>query len=724
MLGTSHPAVLRPEPLGSDRADAVASAVAGPHPWRRPGVRRGRPGPLVLIATLALWTAGPALAQDDAPARLEPVVVTVTRMEQRADEAPASVTVVTREDIAQSPSQTLDDLLRQVPGFSLFRRSSSLVTHPTTQGVSLRGIGPSGTSRALVLVDGVPVNDPFGGWVYWNRIPLQSIEQVEVVRGGGSSVWGNYALGGVIHVISRRPTERAAFLEASQGTQGTTALDVLVTEARGSLRLSGEANYFRTDGYQTVLASRRGPIDINADSEHKTFNGRLELVRGQDLSLFATGNYYDESRGNGTRLQVNDTQAGSFALGGRARTAETGEWSFTLFGQFQRFRSTFTTQALDRRSESLALDQSVPSTSLGGALQWNRRFAAHEVSAGVDGRWIDGETTEHVFAGGNFVRTRDAGGEQVVAGAFVQDVFTLDPRWELVAGLRTDAWLSDGGFRRDTPPPAGVPARQSFADIERLAVSPRVAVLFHATPTTDVRASAYQGFRVPTLNELYRVFRVRNDVTAANEHLRPERMTGGELSLQQRWGPVEARVTGYWNDVKDLIANVTLTRALPDCPTATTCRQRQNLGLARIRGVEAEVELRLARQWRLLGSYLFTDARVADASRQPALEGKRLAQVPTHAFSLGARYQNPALVNVALTGRYVGNQFEDDLNTLPLGSFFVVDVLLWRPVTKWGELFFGVENVFNETYAVGRTSEGVVTTGAPRLVRGGVRLAF
>jgi outer membrane receptor protein involved in Fe transport len=146
--------------------------------------------------------------------------------------------------------------------------------------------------------------------------------------------------------------------------------------------------------------------------------------------------------------------------------------------------------------------------------------------------------------------------------------------------------------------------------------------------------------------------------------------------------------------------------------------------LARIRGVEAEVELRLARKWRLLGSYLFTDARVVDASRQPALEGKRLAQVPTHAFSLGARYQNPALVNVALTGRYVGNQFEDDLNTLPLGSFFVVDVLFSRPVTRWGELFLAVENVFNETYAVGRTSEGVVTIGAPRLVRGGVRLAF
>src|SRR4029450_1101046 len=150
-----------------------------------------------------------------APPRSAPVVAPVTRPEQRPGEAAADVTVPTREDISLSPSQTLDDLLRQVPGFSLFRRSSSLVTPPTNQGLSLRGIGPSGTSRALVLVDGIPVNDAFGGWVYWDRIPLQGIEQIEVVRGGGSSAWGNYALGGVVHVLTRRPAERAAYFDRS-----------------------------------------------------------------------------------------------------------------------------------------------------------------------------------------------------------------------------------------------------------------------------------------------------------------------------------------------------------------------------------------------------------------------------------------------------------------------------------------------------------------------------
>ncbi len=677
------------------------------------------------FSLLCLLTAAPALAEEpEPPARLEPVVVTVTRMEQQAGDAPASVTVLTREDIRQSASQTLDDLLRQVPGFSLFRRSSSVVTHPTTQGVSLRGIGPSGTSRALVLLDGVPINDPFGGWVYWDKVPLQSIEQVEVVRGGGSSVWGNYALGGVINIITRRPTERAAFFEASYGTRDTLSGDLLLTEARGPFRLSLEGSHFDTNGYKVVKASRRGSIDIDADSEHSAFNGRAELVVSPDVSLFVRGTYYDESRGNGTPLQINNTDAGSFAVGGRVRTADGSNWTVSVFSDFQAFRSTFSNQAADRNSETLALDQRVPTTSVGSALQWSHKFGSHLLLSGADFRWIDGETDERVYVAGAFARTRVAGGQQQLIGLFVQDVYTPDPRVELVGGIRMDYWRAYDGFRRDTPPPVGVPARQSFSDIDRIGVSPRLALLVHATPSTELRASAYQGFRVPTINELSRVFRVRNDVTAANEHLKPERLTGGELGVQQRWGPFEGRVTAFWNEVKDLVANVTLDTRLPDCPAGTTCRQRQNLDLARIRGVETELELRLAKEWRIVGGYIFTDTTVVDAPQQRSLEGKRLAQVARHGASLSVQYRNPAWVNVSATARYVGRQFEDDLNTLPLGSYFVVDLFLSRQIARWGEVFLGLKNLLDTTYSTGRTSDGVVSIGAPFLVHGGLRLSF
>ncbi len=665
-----------------------------------------------------------AKPDDESPTRVDPVVVTATRLEQKIGDVPASVTVLGRKDVSQSPYQTVDDLLRQVPGFSLFRRSSSVVSHPTTQGVSLRGIGPSGTSRALVLLDGVPINDPFGGWVYWDKIPLQSIEQIEVVRGGGSSVWGNYALSGVINIITRRPTERAAFFDGSYGNQNTLNLDLLVTEAQGPFRLSLEGSHFDTDGYPVVSASRRGRIDIDAYSKHDTFNGRTELVLSRDLSVFLRGSYYDEGRGNGTPLQFNTTQSGSIAGGGQLRTPDGSEWSFTVFADFQQFHSTFSAQAADRNSETLALDQKVPTTGVGSGLQWSRRFGSHLLLAGTDFRWVEGETDERVFNAGAFLRNRVAGGQQILAGLFVQDVYTPIPQLELVGGARLDYWQAFQGFRRDTPPPAGVPPSQSFADQDETAVSPRVAALWHITPTTDLRASAYQGFRVPTINELYRVFRVRSDVTVANAGLKPERLTGGELGWQQRWGPFEGRVTGFWNEVKDLVVNVTLSSPLPDCPPGTTCRQRQNIDLARIRGFETELELRPARDWRIVASHIFTDARVVDAPQQPALTGKRLAQVPEQTASLSVRYENPVWFNAAVTGRYVGQQWEDDLNTLSLGSYFLVDLFVSRRIARWGEIYLGIQNLFDRTYTTGRTSDGVVSIGAPFLVNGGVRLNF
>jgi outer membrane receptor protein involved in Fe transport len=686
-------------------------------------VRPGLPGTAALLATIL--SVAPAAGQSgEEPFRVDPVVVTATRLEQKAGDVPAAVTVITGDEVRESPSQTLDDLLRQVPGFSLFRRTSSVVGHPTTQGFSLRGIGPSGTSRALVLLDGVPLNDPFGGWVYWNRVPLLGLEQIEVVRGGGSSVWGNYALGGVVQILGHRPTGRSATLEASYGTRDTSNLGLLLTETAGPFRILLEGNRYDTGGYPIVKESRRGSIDVDAESTHHTFNGRVELHVSPDATFWVSGNYYDEERLNGTPLQVNDTTSGLAALGGRLRSGED-TWRFATYASWQEFHSTFSSQEPDRNSEELVLDQTVPTTSAGGWLQWSRRFGDHLVSAGGDVRWVTGETDERVFFAGAFRRTRTAGGEQVVGGVYLQDVWTPHPAVEVVGGLRGDVWLNYDASRRDTPPPsAAIPARQTFSDIERIIPSPRLAVLVRATPTTDLRASVYQGFRIPTLNELYRPFRVRNDVTVANATLRPERLTGGEAGVTQRWGPLQARVTGFVNEVKDLVANVTQATLLPDCPTGTTCRQRQNLELARIQGVETELELRLARRWRLLAAYLFTDARVVDAPGQPALEGKRLAQVPEHTVTLGVQYRDPVVANVTASARWVGNQYEDDLNTLPLGSVFVVDLFASRAVTTWLELFAGVENLFDTTYTVGRTSEGVISIGAPRIVRGGLRLTF
>jgi iron complex outermembrane receptor protein len=233
------------------------------------------------------------------------------------------------------------------------------------------------------------------------------------------------------------------------------------------------------------------------------------------------------------------------------------------------------------------------------------------------------------------------------------------------------------------------------------------------------------------LNELYRQFRVQNVVTLANPGLGPERLTGGEIGLDYtlREGLL-LTLTGFWNELQDPISNVTLAPPFPpDCPSGTVCRQRQNLGRTRSRGVEVELRYTPSRAWVLSASYLYNESTVREFPADPSLEGKRVPQVPKHMYTLGVQYLNPRLVNAAILGRFMGDQFEDDRNENELQSFFIANVNLWRPIplplATAGEIFLAVENLFDSTYAVGKDpATGIVTTGSPRLVHGGMRFRF
>src|SRR5574337_1955578 len=579
---------LRSGPLkSSSRDDAASSSDAwGSAHARGVGggmtlISRAKSGSYsVIIAAAGLVALGALIRQSpvawgadpDSPlpgrveeaVRLEPVVVSASRVEQRLRDVPANVTVITREDIEQSPARTVDDLLRQVPGFSLFRRSSSMVTHPTAQGVSLRGIGPSGVSRTLVLLDGVPLNDPFGGWVYWSKVPLESVERIEVTRGGGSGVYGNYAMGGVINIITRRPEARVAQAKLDLGTLNTVDADLLASHVTGPWGVSLEGNFFRTDGYKVVREDQRGKIDIDVESEHETFNGRVEYTSSMASSVFLAGSFFHEDRGNGTPLQNNSTETGFVATGGRLKTADGSDWQLTLFSHLQTFDSTFSSAAPDRNSEIPSLNQfDVPSTDAGANLQWSKRiFQFHLLTAGTDLRWIDGETNEDFTFSqtlGDFTRRRKAGGEQFLAGAYLQDIFTPAPGWQVTIAGRFDSWQSFNASRVERDKQTGAITRNNqFDNRDEFAFSPKVALLYHATDQLSLRSSFYKGFRAPTINELFRPVRVRNDITEANPDLDPERLIGGEVGFDYAIvSNLLGRLTAFWNEVKDPIVNVT-----------------------------------------------------------------------------------------------------------------------------------------------------------------------
>jgi outer membrane receptor protein involved in Fe transport len=651
------------------------------------------------------------------PTFSETVTVTSSRREQALGDLAASVRVLDSQDIRNSPAVTLDDALRQVPSFSLFRRTSSLAAHPTSQGVSLRGIGPSGVSRTLVLLDDFPFNDPFGGWVYWSRVPMSSIDRIEIVEGPSSNVYGNFAMGGVIHVLTRPPEKRTLRAEARFGNREIAKLDFSASDVWGPVGLSLDGSVFHTDGYKIVAPDQRGQVDIEANTEHENFNLKLEYNPSSNFGLFVKGSYFDEDRSNGTPLQQNDTQWRFLGGGLRFRTPDDSEWKVSLFSHFQNFGSTFSAVAADRNSERLALTQEVPTFGYGGQAQWSKPVSSsHFLSAGLDWRWIDGESQEIVFIRTPPipVRFRDVGGRQRMVGFFLQDSITVAPEFQVLLSARFDHWRNYDAERRELAVFSGQRTTLQLPEKDNNLVTGRIGLLHHLNERVSLWGAVASGFRAPTLNELYRQFRVGSVTTLNNPDLGPERLIGFEGGLNVALtDKVFWRVTGFWNRIKDPVSNVTLT-VEPDSIT----RRRQNLGQTRVWGIQGEVQYRPTVNWTFNSSYLFNDATVRNFLANTAIEGNRLAQVPRNRFTLGASYDNPRAVNVTVQGRYVGEQFDDDLNRLPLEDYFVVDATVSRRMGEGVEVFVAVENLFDKDYPVRTNPDSI---GTPLLIQGGVR---
>jgi outer membrane receptor protein involved in Fe transport len=679
----------------------------------------------------------------------ETVTVTPTRSAMRLGDVPVSANIVEKETIRQSPAVVADDVLRQVPTFSLFRRSSSLSSHPTAQGVSLRGLGPSGVSRTLVLVDGVPFNDPFGGWVYWTRVALESVNRIEVIDGSSSSLYGNYGMGGVINIISASPARRSVEFKTQYGNHSSPKADFFASDVWGKLGVAVEGGAFDTDGFPIVIANERGLIDNNAQVNFKNFNLKADYRASDRVSLFFRGGYFKEDRVNGKVGEVNDTKWTAAGGGVRVRMPDESDLQATVFADDSTFHSTFLAvnpapynTRPPRSIVRLATDQSVPTDAVGTMIQWSKAVGRNNFfSAGLDWRRVDGDSLEDLYVNGPIVAEgptapatltgrRNSGGTQRSAGLFLQDVFSMND-FVLTLSARVDSWKNYNGHIVETSSATGLPTagnRGELADKDDTVVSPRAAALYRLSDRVSVWGDIGWGFRAPTLNELYRQFSVGLTRTLANETLGPERLFGGEAGVRlEATRNISIRSTYYDNGVKNPVANVTI---------GTNLQQRQNLGRTRIRGWQNDVETRVGQYVRVSAGYLFNNAKVTEYDAVPIagvplvdLTGLYLPQVPKHRGTVSVAYANPRLFTFVVAGSFYGRQFDDDQNarikpgeTEPgLPAYGLVDLSASREIGRNLQVFFGVQNLFDQEYYVQLLP---TTIGSPRLVNGGVRVRW
>lgn len=694
-----------------------------------------------LVLALAALSTGAVIASaqpaSTAPQQLDPLVITAARTAQPAEQVAFSVKALDAPSLRANPAITLDGALRSVPGFSLFRRSDSLTANPTAQGVSLRGLGPSGASRSLIVLDGVPLNDPFGGWVAWTKVPRDGLSRAELVPGGGATAWGNAALGGVVQLITEPVTGPSARATLIGGDYTTRSLEVAAGTpiASGSLQVLGRI--FTTDGFKLVAPERRGPIDISAWSRHRWLSFRAAAPIGEHLEATVMGRAYEEFRGNGTPYQQNSSREKFISAGLGSKGGAVFDWNAVGYFQNQTFASTFSSVNATRTAETPASNQfDVPAKTGGVAWTGTLKHAdGSRTNLGGDWRTVRGDTRElFTFVATDFTRLRVAGGKQTIGGVFALHERELFPTLRVTAGARFDWWKDTDGHRRESDRVTGVASRDDhFADLNDTEFSPSLGLVWTPAKAWRLRANVQQAFRRPTLNELYRPFRVGPNLTEANAALRTEEVTsaeaGAEWTLRAAAGRplVTLGATAFWNGLRDAVGNVTLARGPGTFPivgfiaAGGVGRQRLNLDRIRVQGLELSAAWHLTDTVDLTAEYLYNDALVRRSTLAPALVGKRVAQVPKLNASVGAMWRAPAGITVTPRVRWIGRQFEDDENLLILGEVVVADLGISRAMSRHVDLFLNVENIGNARIETGRSADGIVNIGTPRFALGGLR---
>jgi outer membrane cobalamin receptor len=676
-------------------------------------------------------TVAPA-AHGQAP-RVEELTITANRLPPAVSEQLHNTTVIDRSALEQSGGARLDEILQQVPGFGLFRRQSSRASHPTTQGITLRGLGPSGAGRTLILLDGVPQNDPFGGWVDWSRLSPDALDSLTITRGGGAGAWGNTAMAGVVRLYRRADRDSGGSVRLRGDSFGGT--DGSATFRTGSaVQVFGAAQGHGGDGPYLIAPNQRGAADVRTNNR----GGWAELgtnfsAGGTDFT--AAANYSEDHLINGIDIARSRSKIGEFSLGATHNVAGGTSWEAHAYVRRQGFNAVFAAVSADRNTATPSLDQfRVPTTGAGGNLLV-RLAPAEDLSleAGADVRTATGATHELLtFANGVFTRERAAGGKQTVAGAFAELSWDAAPGLMISGSGRLDYWQQTNGYRRELNTLDGSTVRSDmYEGKDGTVASFRAGATAGISAGWTARAVAYSGFRIPTLNELYRPFRVGNDITEANPALAPERLLGAEGGLAWENQTASWSFTLFHARLTDAVSNITVQTTPGQnvalnvfVPAGGVLRQRRNLDRIAASGIETEAGMRLSDRVDFRVSYLYTSPKVRKASDQPALEGLRLAQVAKHQGSMSLSWRPLERLLARTDVRMASAQFDDDQNSRRLRGYTSVDGLVEYEVTPGMTVFVSGENILGERIEAGLSATGVVTVGNTRVFAAGTTFKF
>ncbi len=636
------------------------------------------------------------------------IVVTGRGLPAAPGDAAYSTVEIGRDRLSNSAGNRLEDVLRDVPGFQLFRRSDARSANPTAQGATLRALGGNASSRALLILDGVPQTDPFGGWLPWPAYDPRRLGSARIVRGGGSGANGPGALAGTIELESADASDLQG-IDARLAYGSRDSIDAFagIGAALGTGFVSVSGSWAQGDGFIPVVAEQRGPVDRPAPYRQRSVALRAVAPVASDVEFQATALWFDDARERGTALSdvTSEGADASLRLVGR-------RWSALAYVQTRNFSTSFASANAARTAVNQTADQyAVPATGLGARAEYRPRLGAVDLRLGGDWRETSGRTQERfLFVAGQGTRGRAAGGRTRTVGAFAEATLEQGPL-TLTGGARIDRWwIADGFLREHVFASGAVLTDTAFADRAGWEPTGRAGAAYRVGDAVTLRAAAYAGWRLPTLNELYRPFRLGADVTNANAALAPERLRGAEAGIELRPAPaLRLGATIFASRLDDAIANVTIATA----PNGAETRQRRNLDSIDVVGLELDARL-VRGPWTVGAGYSFADAEVRGSGLALALDGLRPAQTPRHSLSASLAWAREDGASASVAARWTASQYEDDLNRQLIPRALTLDGSARLPLSRRVAIEARAENLTDERVVAGISGAGIVERATPR----------
>ncbi|MFM5949301.1 MAG: TonB-dependent receptor plug domain-containing protein [Novosphingobium sp.] len=660
---------------------------------------------------LAAAATGQSVFAQDAAEDQREIVVTGRGLDPSPMLQAYSAITIERDRTAASASGRLEDVLGGLAGFQQFRRSDSRSANPTAQGVTQRGLGGNASSRTLVVLDAVPVTDPFFGHVPFSALPFERLDRVTLIRGGGSGAFGAGAVAGTVDMVSANPVG-LPLAEAGllANDRGESELSASLAPQLGAGYAVVSGRWDRGQGFWTTPTAQRVPASVRARFDSWSGSLRTVVPVSPDLELQARVLLYEDHR------TLRFAGADSFQGGQDAslRLVGRGDWQFDVLGYVQ--ARDYSNVVISSTSFRKTLDQrATPSTGLGGKLELRPPVDAdHSLRLGVDWRRAEGEMQEVAYSGvtGAVTARRRAGGTNDDLGFYAEHDRQIGPL-RLTGSARLDRWSVRDGRFVESNATGLVTTSSAFPDRAGWDLSLRGGALLTVSEGLSLRGSVYNGLRQPTLNELYRPFVVFPVTTRANAALANEDLFGFEAGFDFKTGPFELSATAFDNKVKGAIANVTIGPNL---------RERRNVDAVHSRGIELVGKARLGKfSWD--GSLSLIDAKVEGSGVSAGLNGKRPAQVPNFAASTTLAWRPGEGWLLAATLRHTGVQYEDDLQTDVLPAVTTLDAVVTVPLTKRVSLVLRGENL-TDAEIVTRNQAGSIDLGAPRTVWAGLRISI